>query len=109
MSQKTKQHHFGIVAIPADAPKLVQELIPRILRAALSVDSETHCSECEAQQRGMACITVASAFIAAVIDDNMREKLISELSGFAGEMVARARAEKTTGVAMPLPPEETLH
>jgi hypothetical protein len=106
MSQKTKQYHFGTIAMPADAPKLVQELIPRILRASLSVDSETHCIECEARQRGMACIMVASSFIAAIIDDNIREKLIGELSGFIGEMVARTVA---AGVAMPLPPEESLH
>jgi hypothetical protein len=130
MSQNTKQHHF--IALPKDAPKLVQELIPQILRASLSIDSETHhCIECEAQQRGMACIIVASSFIAAVTDDDMREKLIGELSGFVGEMVARTRAEKTSldaelaeqgtsyeeacdgaiaaGVAMPLPPEDTSH
>jgi hypothetical protein len=131
MSQKTKQHHVGIIAVPVDAPKLVQELIPRILRASLSVDSEAHCIECEAQQRGLACIMVASSFIAAVTDDAMREKLIGELSGFVGEVVAHARAEKTSldaelakqgmsceeacdaavaaGAAMPLPPEETSH
>jgi hypothetical protein len=129
MSQNTKQHHF--IALPADAPKLVQELIPQILRAALSIDSEAHCIECEARQRGMACIIVASSFIAAVTDDDMREKLIGELSGFVGEMVARARAEKASldaklaehdmdyeeacdaavaaGVAMPLPPEDSSH
>jgi hypothetical protein len=131
MSQNTKQHHFGIIAMPADAPKLVQELIPRILRAALSGDGEAHCIECEAQQRGLACITVASSFIVAVTDDGMREKLIGELSGFVGELVARARAEKTSldaelaeqgvsyeeacdaavaaGMATPLPPEEPSH
>ena len=93
MGQNTEQHHF--IALPKDAPKLVQELTPQILRASLSSDSETHCIECEAQ-RGMACIIAASSFIAAVNDDDMREKLIGELSGFVGEMVARARAEKTT-------------
>jgi hypothetical protein len=96
-SKKTKQHHVGIIAVTVDAPKLVQELIPRILRALLSVDSETPCIECEAQQRGMACITVASSFIAAITDDDMREKLIGELSGFVGEMVARARGEDELG------------
>ena len=82
----TTRYPFFTAAMPNDA---LQELVPRIMEAALSFGGER-----ETQQRVFACIVAACTFIAAIDDDNTRNGLIGELRGFVEDGIKLARTTR---------------
>ena len=85
-----KQEHH-ITELPADVSDLVGELVPRILHAATAIGNEF-----EPRERALACMVAACTLVAAIEDDDVRNRLISELTGFVKDGVKLARTMKAS-------------
>jgi hypothetical protein len=113
-----------------NAPPLVHELAPRIMRTALEGTS-IKTGDQENADRAMACFVVCCSHLAAIVDDNYRHSIIAGLSEHARPIVdgglvslrevadiAETRGESPTelveaavqaGLGEKIPPDSTEH
>jgi hypothetical protein len=85
-----KQEH-QITELPADVSDLVNQLIPHIMHAATAIGNEF-----EPRGRALACMVAACTLVAAIEDDDVRNRLVSELTGFVKDGVKLARTMKAS-------------